>query len=240
MTMRWPLRAGFAVAITAGVLSSAPTLAGLADATGWAGASPWLLPAALDVGGAVGGWCWALTDATPAARRFGRSLALAGAGGSIIGNSAGHLAATGYLHPGPVLVVIVGAVPVAVLVALAHLAALLSEPLTPKRPFRAKQVTLPQSRPGQQDRPPSEPSPPEPGLTLVREPAEPPAVNHGRAGLGSWAAEQVALGSRPTDIIRDGMARFGVSQSTVKRAIHDEREARKARPSTDRTTEQGA
>ncbi len=64
-------------------------------------------------------------------RRFGRTVALAGAGGSLAGNAAGHLLATGYVHPGPILVVIVGAIPAAVLVSLAHLAALLSVPAPP-------------------------------------------------------------------------------------------------------------
>ena len=126
MTGRWPLHVGMGVAGAAAVVASASTLADLARAAGWAGWTPWLLPAALDVGGAAAGWCWLRTGAAWPARRYGRTVALAGATGTLVGNGAGHLTATGYLNPGPVLVVMVGAVPAAVLIALAHLAALLS------------------------------------------------------------------------------------------------------------------
>ena len=97
----WPLHVGMAVAGTAAVVASASTLAGLAAAAGWAGWTPWLLPAALDVGGCVGGWCW-LRPATPArARGFGRTVALVGAGGTLVGNAAGHLITSGYATGGP-------------------------------------------------------------------------------------------------------------------------------------------
>lgn len=128
----WPLYAGMLVAGAAAVVASASTLAALAHAAGWQGWTPWLLPAALDIGGSAGGWCWLRPGVPDGARRFGRVVALAGAAGSLVGNAAGHLMATGYLTPGPALVVIVGAVPAAVLVALAHLAALLSVPPTRK------------------------------------------------------------------------------------------------------------
>jgi DNA-binding transcriptional ArsR family regulator len=60
------------------------------------------------------------------ARAFGRVVALVGAAGTLVGNAAGHLIAVDYLRPGPLLVVVVGAVPAAVLMSLAHLAALLT------------------------------------------------------------------------------------------------------------------
>ncbi|MBI4939627.1 MAG: winged helix-turn-helix transcriptional regulator [Actinobacteria bacterium] len=127
LTLRqaWPLYAGMTVAASAAVVASASTLASLAHVTGWSGWTPWLLPAALDVGGSVGGWTWLRPGATPPARRFGRAVALTGAAGTLVGNAAGHLIESGYLEVGPALVVIVGAVPAAVLVALAHLAALM-------------------------------------------------------------------------------------------------------------------
>lgn len=121
----WPLYAGMTVAASAAVVASASTLASLAQVAGWSGWTPWLLPAALDVGGSVGGWIWLRPGATPPARRFGRSVAMTGAVGTLVGNAAGHLIESGYLHVGPSLVVVVGAVPAAVLVALAHLAALM-------------------------------------------------------------------------------------------------------------------
>jgi hypothetical protein len=128
LRLGWPLYAGMHVAGAAAVVASASTLAGLAIAAGWSSWTPWLLPAALDIGGSAGGWCWLHPAAPQPARRFGRIVALTGAGGSLVGNAAGHLMVTGYLRPGPVLVVIVGAVPAAVLVSLAHLAALLAVP----------------------------------------------------------------------------------------------------------------
>jgi DNA-binding transcriptional ArsR family regulator len=127
----WPLYVGMMVAGAAAVVASASTLASLAQSAGWSSWTPWLLPAALDIGGSAGGWCWLRPGVPEPARKFGRVVALAGAGGSLIGNAAGHLMATNYLQPGPVLVVIVGAVPAAVLVALAHLAALLAVPPPP-------------------------------------------------------------------------------------------------------------
>lgn len=121
----WPIWAGMTIAGSAAVVASAYTLAALATAAGWAAWTPWLLPASLDVGGAVGGWCWLRPGAPDRARQFGRGLALTGAAGTLVGNAVGHLVSSGYLQPGPVLVVVVGAVPAAMLVALAHLAALL-------------------------------------------------------------------------------------------------------------------
>jgi len=126
----WPLYAGMLVAGAAAVVASASTLAALAQTAGWSSWTPWLLPAALDIGGCAGGWCWLRPGVPDRARRFGRLVALAGAAGSLIGNAAGHLLTTGYLSAGPTLVVVVGAVPAAVLVALAHLAALLAVPPT--------------------------------------------------------------------------------------------------------------
>jgi DNA-binding transcriptional ArsR family regulator len=130
LTLRagWPLYAGMTVAGAAAVVASASTLAALARAAGWAGWTPWLLPGAVDVGGSVGGWVWLRPGTPERARRFGRVVALSGAAASLVGNGSGHLIATGYLRPGPGLVVIVGAVPAAVLVALAHLSALLATP----------------------------------------------------------------------------------------------------------------
>lgn len=124
----WPIWFGMTIAGTAAVVASAYTLAALATAAGWAAWTPWLLPASIDVGGAVGGWCWLRPGAPDRARAYGRGLALTGGAGTILGNAVGHLVSSGYLQPGPVLVVVVGAVPAAMLVALAHLAALLIVP----------------------------------------------------------------------------------------------------------------
>lgn len=148
----WPLSVGMAVAGTAAVVASASTLAGLARAAGWVGWTVWLLPAALDVGGAVGGWCWLRGDAPAAARGFGRAVALIGATATLVGNAAGHLVTSGYLHPGPVLIVLVGGIPASVLVALAHLAALLTVLPEQAHPVgRTRSRTAGQVAPGRSD-----------------------------------------------------------------------------------------
>ncbi|MBK6872793.1 MAG: helix-turn-helix domain-containing protein [Kineosporiaceae bacterium] len=164
----WPLYLGMAVAGSAAVVASASTLAALARVAGWAGWTPWLLPAALDVGGSVGGWCW-LRPGTPSrARDFGRAVALVGAAGTLVGNAAGHLIASRYLHPGPGLVVIVGAVPAAVLVALVHLAALLTATDPPPRPAPSRAARHIQPPTAAPERPAPQPTttPPPPAAAV--------------------------------------------------------------------------
>lgn len=140
----WPLYLGMAVAGAAAIVASASTLAGLARTAGWGGWTPWLLPAALDVGGSAGGWCWLRPGAPERARSFGRVVALVGAAATLVGNAAGHLIASGYLQPSPLLVVVVGAVPAAVLMALAHLAALLTGG-DERRPRAVRATTSPRT-----------------------------------------------------------------------------------------------
>lgn len=152
----WPLYVAMTIAGAAAVVASASTLAGLAHAAGWASWTPWLLPAALDVGGVAGGWCWLRPEAPARARSFGRVVALVGAAGTLVGNAAGHLVASGYLQPGPVLVVVVGAVPAGVLVALAHLATLLRDTIQPaarKTPEQGVGPVAVDSPPAELDRP---------------------------------------------------------------------------------------
>lgn len=127
MRSHWPLHLGMAVAGAAGVIASASTLASLATASGWVGWTPWLLPACIDITPAVGAWVWLRGGAPGPARRFGRAMTVVGAVATLAGNAGGHLVTSGHLSVGPVLIVIVGAVPAAALLALAHLAALLLE-----------------------------------------------------------------------------------------------------------------
>ncbi|WP_285623859.1 winged helix-turn-helix domain-containing protein [Kineosporia sp. NBRC 101677] len=84
----------------------------------------------MDIGGSAGGWCWLRPGIPHRAKRFGAIVAITSAAASLVGNAAGHLLAAGYLTTGPVLIMIVGAIPAMVLVALAHLAALLGEPIS--------------------------------------------------------------------------------------------------------------
>jgi hypothetical protein len=67
---------------------------------------------------------WLSAKAPGPARVFAKRTALATVAVSIVGNAAGHLAATGHLSQGLVLVVLVGAVPPAGLAAAIHLAVL--------------------------------------------------------------------------------------------------------------------
>jgi hypothetical protein len=122
-----PILAGMAVAGAAAVVASGVTLASLAHTAGWDGWTKWLLPAAVDVGGAAAGWAWLRPAFPKPARRFGMVVTLSCALASLAGNAVGHLIEADLLQSSAVLVIIVGAVPAAVLVALAHLAALLTD-----------------------------------------------------------------------------------------------------------------
>ena len=211
----WPLYLGMAVAGAAAIVASASTLAALARTAGWAGWTPWLLPAALDVGGSAGGWCWLRPGAPDRARRFGRVVALVGAAGTLVGNAAGHLIASDYLQPGPLLVVVVGAVPAAVLMALAHLAALLTA--GDERTTRAR-VTVRPTSPAREPRP----SPPQ-AVTSRPTPATPedhdPAAGAAEASptpAVRLAAVAASSPRRPrTTAAADQMASSDVSDTRV-------------------------
>ncbi|WFG44366.1 DUF2637 domain-containing protein [Pseudonocardia alni] len=121
------------VAAAAAVLSFT-TLTALAGAVGFLPAgepfwqqpgTAWLLPVTIDVGAAAGSLVW--LSRTGRARAFGRALALALLGLSVAGNAVGHaLAVADRPHPlvMGLLVVIVSAIPPAVLGAVVHLAML--------------------------------------------------------------------------------------------------------------------
>lgn len=121
------------VAAAAAVLSFT-TLTALAGAVGFLPAgepfwlrpgTAWLLPVTIDVGAAAGSLVW--LSRTGRARAFGRALALALLGLSVAGNAVGHaLAVADRPHPlvMGLLVVVVSAIPPAVLGAVVHLAML--------------------------------------------------------------------------------------------------------------------
>ncbi|MEV1295752.1 DUF2637 domain-containing protein [Pseudonocardia sp. NPDC049635] len=121
-----------AVAAAAAVLSFT-TLHDLAAVSGfapWAGwTSPgtaWLLPVTIDAGAAAGSLVW--LSRTGRARVFGRGLALALLGLSVVGNGLGHHLVVEQARPGWWIVVLVSAVPPAVLGAVVHLAMLCGRP----------------------------------------------------------------------------------------------------------------
>jgi hypothetical protein len=134
MTRRDPwLIGGLLVVWAAAMIASFSTLAGLAAAAGWHGRSAWLLPLCLDALGMSAGRVWMNPKAPGSARSYARVVTLAAVVLSVLGNAAGHMVTTGYVVPGLVLVVLVGAVPPASIAAVVHLAVLVWSPVPGRR-----------------------------------------------------------------------------------------------------------
>lgn len=121
----WWVIAGMAVTACAAAVSSFSGLRSLAVATGWPGALTPLFPLTVDAYAVTATRVW-LSKATgsTAARRFARWNAIGAIGLSLIGNAAWHLMAAKVLTVTWPIVVLVGAVPPAVLGLLSHLAVL--------------------------------------------------------------------------------------------------------------------
>jgi hypothetical protein len=132
---------GLTVVTVAAVVASFSALAGLAAFTGWGERSSWLLPASLDALGMTACLAWLDGTASSKSRRYACWLTWTAAGLSILGNGAGHLASTGHLSQGLLLVVLVGAVPPAALATTVHLIVLVSSPA------EVKVVTVPDAAP---------------------------------------------------------------------------------------------
>lgn len=122
MRKDWLSTIGLGLVCVAAVVASFSTLASLAAVAGWGERASWLLPVCLDALGMVATRVWLSPTAPAAAQAFAKRIALAAIIVSIAGNAAGHLASTGHLSQGLLLVVLVGAVPPAGLAAGAHLA----------------------------------------------------------------------------------------------------------------------
>jgi hypothetical protein len=102
-------------------------LDGLAALAGWPVRLAWLLPVTLDAYAMTSARVWLATSTrSTAARRFARANALGAIAASIAGNAAFHMVGTGLLNVSWPIVVLVGAVPAAVLGLTAHLHALRS------------------------------------------------------------------------------------------------------------------
>lgn len=125
---RFLLWLGLTVVTVAAVAASFSTLAGLATFTGWGHWLSWLLPASLDALGMTACLVWLDGSAERKSRDYARWLTWVAAGLSIVGNGVGHLASTGHLSQGLLLVVLVGAVPPAALATTVHLIVLVSSP----------------------------------------------------------------------------------------------------------------
>jgi hypothetical protein len=121
----WWVMAGMTVAAASAAVASFSGLQGLAQIAGWPVRLAWLLPVTLDAYAMTSARVWlAASTRSAAARRFARANALGAIAASIAGNATYHAARTGLLDVSWPIVVLVGAVPAAVLGLTAHLHAL--------------------------------------------------------------------------------------------------------------------
>jgi uncharacterized protein DUF2637 len=157
---------GMAVAATSATIASFSGLRGIAELAGWPDRLAWLLPVTLDAYAMTSARVW-LADIpySDRARRFARANALGAISASITGNAAYHCTEAGLLHITWPVVVIVGAIPAAILGLTAHLHALqgttqspppVSVPLGRPNPYLPEIATTtpPLSRPQQDHRRP--------------------------------------------------------------------------------------
>src|SRR5437879_12290306 len=108
MRRDWLGSLGLALVCAAAVVASFSTLASLAAVAGWGESASWLLPVCLDALGVVACRVWLSAKAPGPARVFAKRTALATVAVSIGGNAAGHLAASGHLSQGLVLLALLG------------------------------------------------------------------------------------------------------------------------------------
>jgi hypothetical protein len=117
--------AGMAVAAASAAVASFTGLRGLAVVAGWPGRLAWLLPITIDAYAMTSARVWlAGTTRSRRARRFARANATGAISASILGNAAYHAISAHLLTVSWPIVVVVGAVPAAVLGLTAHLHAL--------------------------------------------------------------------------------------------------------------------
>ena len=117
--------AGMLIAAASAAVASFTGLRGLALITGWPPRLAWLLPVTLDAYAMTSARVWlASTTGARRARRFARANAIGAITASIAGNATYHSVMVDLMHISPPIVVLVGAVPAAVLGFTAHLHAL--------------------------------------------------------------------------------------------------------------------
>ncbi|MEV7624072.1 DUF2637 domain-containing protein [Actinoplanes sp. NPDC089786] len=138
-----------AVAAASSAIASFAGLRGLAEVAGWPARLAWLLPITIDAYAMTSARVWlAGTPAAGRARRFARANAIGAIATSIVGNAGYHLVASGLLTISWPIIVLVGAVPAAVLGLTAHLHALRTAPI-------AEAATAPAAQNGTRSRPKS-------------------------------------------------------------------------------------
>jgi len=116
---------GIAVTAATAAVASFTGLRGLAIDAGWPTRLSWLLPVTLDTYAMTSARVWlASTTRARRARRFARANAIGAIAASIAGNATYHAATVGLVRVTFPVIVLVGAVPAAVLGLTAHLHAL--------------------------------------------------------------------------------------------------------------------
>ncbi len=158
---------GMAVAAASAAVASFTGLRGLALVAGWPARLAWLLPVTIDAYAMTSARVWLSgTSHTRRGRRFAQANATGAIVASIIGNAAYHAISVHLLTVSWPIVVLVGAVPAAVLGLTAHLHALRAidrDSPTPK-PIRTAQSPTRRTVPGTVPRPGPQPEPvPDPG-----------------------------------------------------------------------------
>ncbi|WP_412742016.1 DUF2637 domain-containing protein [Krasilnikovia sp. MM14-A1004] len=121
----WWVIVGMSVAAISAAVASFAGLRGLARVAGWPDRLAWLLPVTIDAYAMTSARVWlAGTLGSSRARGFARANAIGAIATSIVGNAGYHLVAAGLVAISWPIVVLVGAVPAAVLGLTAHLHAL--------------------------------------------------------------------------------------------------------------------
>lgn len=116
---------GMTVAAASAATASFTGLRGLALVAGWPERLAWLLPITIDAYAMTSARVWlAKAGHGRRARRFAQSNAIGAITASIVGNAAYHMISVGLLSVSWPIVILVGAVPAAVLGLTAHLHAL--------------------------------------------------------------------------------------------------------------------
>src|SRR4051812_40333532 len=112
----WWVIVGMAVAALSAAVASFAGLRGLAQVAGWPDQLAWLLPVTIDAYATTSARVWlAGTVGGEGARSFARANAIGAIATSIVGNAGYHLIAAGIVVISWPIVVLVGAVPAAVL-----------------------------------------------------------------------------------------------------------------------------
>lgn len=125
----WWVIVGMTIAAISAAVASFAGLRGLAQVAGWPDRLAWLLPITIDAYAMTSARVWLTgTLGSSRARSFARANAVGAIATSIVGNAGYHLVATGLMAISWPIVVLVGAVPAAVLGLTAHLHALTVEP----------------------------------------------------------------------------------------------------------------